>query len=315
MTRSELFGVLLAGGGMLALGSSFAVSGLLIGYPPLASQALRYVLATAALALIARQRGMLSARLSWLDVGWLCAVALTGLVGFNLFLLAALAESEPAAVGVIVGCSPLVLASVGPLIDGRLPSGRMILAAATVSLGAAVAQGGDATTPWGVMYALLTLLCEAAFSLLAIPVLGRLGPLRVSTYVCGVAGLVLGIAAIAIEGRAAIPAPTAAQIGAVLYLALVLTVGAFLAWYSAVGRLGVERAGLLVGLVPVSALIGGIVLGTGTLSPGGLVGAVVVGAGVVVGIRDPAPNGRRADGQTTVAAVESGRDRPLASAD
>lgn len=309
MTRNELLGVLLAGGGMLVLGSSFAVSSLLVGYPPFASQALRYVLATAALALIARQRGVLAARLSRIDLGWLCAVALTGLVGFNLFLLAALAESEPAAVGVIVGCSPLVLASVGPLIDGRLPSGRLIVAAATVSLGAAVAQGGGATTPWGVVYALLTLLCEAAFSLLAIPVLRRLGPLRVSTYVCGIAGLVLAIAAIMIEGSAAIPAPTGAQVGAVLYLALVLTVGAFLAWYSAVGRLGVERAGLFVGLVPVSALIGGIVLGTGSFSPTSPLGALVVGAGVVLGISSPRPGGRAID-----VADEPGRDRPLPSA-
>ena len=308
MARNELLGVVLAGGGMLVLGSSFAVSSLLVGYPPLGSQAFRYVLATVALALIAWQRGILTARLSWTDVGWLCAVALTGLVGFNLFLLAALAESEPAAVGVIVGGSPLVLATVGPLLDGRLPSGRLIVAAGTVSLGAAVAQGGGATTVWGVVYALLTLLCEAAFSLLAMPVLGRLGPLRVSTYVCGIASLVLTIATIVLDGSAAIPPPSAAQVGAVLYLALVLTVGAFLAWYSAVGRLGVERAGLFVGLVPVSALVGGLVLGTGTLSLGGLAGAVVVGAGVVLGISSPPPTGR-----AIVVADEPGRDRPLPS--
>jgi drug/metabolite transporter (DMT)-like permease len=308
MTRSELLGVLLAGGGMLVLGSSFAVSSLLVGYPPLASQALRYVLATAALVLIARQRGVLSARLSWIDLGWLCAVALTGLVGFNLFLLAALGESEPAAVGVIVGCSPLVLASVGPLLDGRLPSGRLIVAAAMVSLGAVVAQGGGATTPWGVVYALLTLVCEAAFSLLAIPVLHRLGPLRVSTCVCGIAGLMLAVAAIVVDGSAALPVPTADQVGAVLYLALVLTVGAFLAWYSAVGRLGVERAGLFVGLVPVSALVGGIVLGTGAFSPTGLVGAILVGSGVVLGISGPRPSGRAVAG-----ANEPGRDQSLPS--
>src|SRR5262245_19038120 len=90
MTRHEALGILCAAGGMLVLDGSFAVSSLLIGYPTLASQALGYLLATIALGLIARQRGLLALRPILADLTWLCAVALTGLVGFNLYLLAAL---------------------------------------------------------------------------------------------------------------------------------------------------------------------------------------------------------------------------------
>jgi drug/metabolite transporter (DMT)-like permease len=299
MTRHEALGILFAAGGMLTLGGSFAVSSLLVDYPVLASQALRYVLATAALALIARRRELLSLRPSLAELGWLCAVALTGLVGFNLFLLAALRESEPAAVGVIVGCSPLVLASVGPIFEGRLPSRWVVVAAVGVSVGAVIAQGGGSTTATGALYAFLTLVCEAAFSLLAIPVLPRLGPVRVSTYVCAIASVMLAGAAILVEGVAALPIPTPGQAGAIAYLALVLTVGAFLAWYSAVGRLGVDRAGLFVGLVPVSALVGGVLLGTGTLSPTGLIGTVIVGGGVALGIGGGTPTAARSASVST----------------
>jgi drug/metabolite transporter (DMT)-like permease len=245
---------------------------------------LRYVLATAALALIAHRRGLLLLPVTLADLGWLGAVAVTGLVGFNLFLLAALHESEPAAVGVVVGCSPLLLASIGPLVERRLPRRGLLVAALGVSVGAALAQGGGTTSSAGFLYAVLTLLCEAAFSLLAIPVLPRLGPLRVSTYVCAIASVILGGAAIVTGASIDVSLPTPAQAGAVAYLALILTVGAFLAWYSAVGRLGVERAGLFVGLVPVSALLGGVVLGTGTMSQSGLLGTLLVGASVAFGI-------------------------------
>jgi drug/metabolite transporter (DMT)-like permease len=190
---------------------------------------------------------------------------------------------------VIVGCSPLLLASIGPLVEGRLPHRRLLLAAIAVTGGAGVAQGGGTTTGLGILYALLTLLCEAAFSLLAVPTLPRLGPVVLSTYVCAIATLLLAGTSLWIEGVAAWPAPTLTELAAVGYLALVLTVGAFIAWYSAVDRLGVARAGLFVGLVPVSALAGGVLLGTGTLSVTGLVGTILVGCGVAFGLADRAP--------------------------
>jgi drug/metabolite transporter (DMT)-like permease len=284
LPRREIVGILCGAGGMLLLGGSFAVSSLLVDTPFFASQALRYLLATIALGLIAHRRGLLARRPTLAELGWLAAIALTGLVGFNLFLLAALRASEPAAVGVIVGCSPLLLASIGPIVEGRLPRRRLLLAAVAVSLGAGIAQGGGATTSMGILYALLTLLCEAAFSLLAIPVLPRLGPVLLSTYVCAIATVVLAAASILVEGTTAQPAATATELLAIGYLALVLTVGAFIAWYSAVGRLGVDRAGLFVGLVPISALVGGVLLGTGTLSLPGLLGTLLVGGGVALGI-------------------------------
>jgi drug/metabolite transporter (DMT)-like permease len=175
MSRNELLGIVLAGGGMLVLGASVAVSGLLLEYPFFTSQAVRYALATVVLALVARSRGLARPALTLRDLLLLVALAQTGLVGFNFALLRALQESEPAAVGVVVACAPLALAVVGPLARQQVPSGRVILAALIVTVGAAIVRGSGAPTSLtGLVYALLALAGEVAFSLLAVPLLPRI---------------------------------------------------------------------------------------------------------------------------------------------
>jgi drug/metabolite transporter (DMT)-like permease len=58
----------------------------------------------------------------------LAALAATGLVAFNLLVLAALEEAEPTAVGVVVGCVPIVLALAGPVLARRAPVARVVAA-------------------------------------------------------------------------------------------------------------------------------------------------------------------------------------------
>ena len=58
---------------------------------------------------------------------------------------------------------------------------------------------------YGLAWAFVALLCEAAFTLLAVPVLGRLGPVGVSIHTCWIAALVLGALALAIDGAGALP--------------------------------------------------------------------------------------------------------------
>src|SRR2546423_92310 len=83
------------------------------------------------------------------------------------------------------------------------------------------------------------LAAEALFSLLAAPLLPTLGPVRASAWTCGLAvPLLLGGAAITGEWRH-LRAPTAVEATGLLYLALPLTVGAFLLWYTGLRRLGV----------------------------------------------------------------------------
>jgi hypothetical protein len=118
-------------------------------------------------------------------------------------------EAEPAAVGVVVGCVPVVLALTGPLRAGRAPVRRVVAAAVTVTVGAAAVQGVGETTRPGLLLSLGALAREALFSLLAVSLLLRLGPVVLSAYVCAMAATGLGAAAVLVDGGQALPLPNA----------------------------------------------------------------------------------------------------------
>jgi drug/metabolite transporter (DMT)-like permease len=288
-------GSLLAASALAFVGSLVAAADLVEGYPLSTGQAFRY--GAAGLVLLAVARGRLP-RLDAREALGLAGVAATGLVLFNLFVIEGVRETDPATVGVIVGCVPVVLAIAGPLLDKRPLSGRVIVAAVVVAAGAAGVQwAGGGITAAGLMLALGALGCEAAFSLLAVPHLKRLGPLAVSTYACLFAVPMLALWSLLAEG-ATVPVPDAGQAAALAYLALGVTVLGFLAWYSAVGLLGVERAGLFSGVLPVSALVFSAALGVAEITPERLGAVAVVALGITVGVRGGArplarPYGKR----------------------
>lgn len=285
---ATLRGSLLATLALALVGSLVASADLVEGYPLPTGQALRYALAAAVLALVARGR---LPRLDLREMLGIAALSATGLVLFNLFVIEGVRETDPATIGVIVGCVPVVLALVGPLMEGRPLSPRVIAAAAVVSVGAAGVQwAGGGITPTGLLLALGALACEAAFSLLAVPRLKRLGPLALSTYACLFAVPILAVWSVISHG-ASVPMPEAGQAAALIYMAAGVTVLGFVSWYSAVGLLGVERAGLFSGVLPVSALACSALLGVAELTPERLAAVIVVAGGITLGVR--AGRGRR----------------------
>jgi hypothetical protein len=68
------------------------------------------------------------------------------------------------------------------------------------------------------------------------------------------------------------------------YLTIAVTALVFIAWYGAMERLGVDRTGLFNGLIPVTSLAAVALTGTGTITPPGLLGALAVLAGVILGL-------------------------------
>ena len=109
---ANLRGSLAATTALALVGSLVAAADVVEGYPLAAGQALRYLLAAGVLLLLARGR---LPRLSPREAVGLAALAATGLVLFNLFVIEGVRETDPATVGVIVGCVPVVLALAGPL--------------------------------------------------------------------------------------------------------------------------------------------------------------------------------------------------------
>jgi drug/metabolite transporter (DMT)-like permease len=270
---------------MASVGGSVAVSGVLADAPLFTAQALRYAAAFLLLLVLARVTGhriRMPRGAEWL---WLCGVAAAGLVLFNVALVRGSAHAEPAALGVAVACVPVVLALVGPLLEGGRPVPGAVLAAVVVTAGAVLVQSGGRTDLAGLGWAVTVLICEVGFTLLAVPVLRRHGPWGVSVHTCWIAAGQLLVLAAGTEGPAAVSALRVPHLLAITYLAVVLTAIAFVLWYSAVGRLGTALAGLLTGVAPVAAAVVGVALGAPVPDVGVWAGTALVVAGLLVGVR------------------------------
>jgi drug/metabolite transporter (DMT)-like permease len=273
---------------MGVLASSVALSRLLVAYPTLTGQAMRYAVGAAGLAVLVRLSGRGGPRPrirpGAADLARLLALAATGLAGFNFFLIAALRHADAAIVGTVVAGTPLVLAVLGPALRRGRPSPRLLAAAGVAVAGAALVYGGGHADPVGLAAAGATLAGEVSFSLLAVPLLDRLGPARVSAWSCALAVPLLAAAAVVAGEPTRWRPPTAAEAGALAYIAVVVTALAFPVWYAGVHRLGVERAGMFAALLPVATLAVAAALDRRAPAASQVVGVVVVAAGLAIAL-------------------------------
>ena len=298
LNKRECTGAGLAGGSVLLVGGSVAASSMLNGYPVLGGQAVRYLAAGLLLAAWAWLQHKPLPRPTGREWVWLAALAVIGLAGCSVLMIQATRAADPASVGVISGAAPLVIITAAAITARRRPTRRVLLAAAVVTTGSAAAQLGGATGPAfsaaGLAWSAGALAGAVGTSLLAAPVLPRLGALAVTVYACGLAGLLLAAAAVARSagGPPILRTPTPAQLAALAYLTIAVTALVFIAWYGAMERLGVDRTGLFNGLIPVTSLAAVALTGTGTITPLALLGALSVLAGVILGLsRAPQASG------------------------
>ncbi|MBF9131128.1 DMT family transporter, partial [Plantactinospora sp. S1510] len=224
----------------------------------------------------------------------LTALAGTGLAAFNACILIALPHADPAVVGTFIGAAPLGLALLGPLLGGRRPTIRLVAAAGIVVAGTALVQGSGRTDAIGVLASVGALGGEIAFSLLAAAVLPRLGPVRVAAYSCALAVPLLLLAALPAGEVARWRLPSAVEATTLGYLAALMTVVAFLAWFTGLRQLGVERAGVLVGLMPVATLVTAAVQAGRAPDLGQTAGVLVVAIGLAAGLYAGTAHPRRA---------------------
>src|SRR5208282_1807135 len=291
LNKRERTGAGLAAGSVLLVGGSVAASSLLDGYPVLGGQGVRYLAAGLLLAAWARLRHKPLPRPAGREWAWLAGLAVIGLAGCSVLLIEATRVADPASVGVIIGAAPLVIIIAAAIAAGNRPTRRVLLAAAVVTAGSAAAQLGGATGPtWstaGLLWSAGALGGVVGASLLAAPVLPRLGALAVTVYACGLAGILLLAAAAVVRSAGGPPVlrtPTATQLAALAYLTIAVTAMVFIAWYGAMERLGVDRTGLFNGLIPVTSLAAVALVGTGAVTPLRLLAALAVLAGVILGL-------------------------------
>jgi drug/metabolite transporter (DMT)-like permease len=271
--------------GMTFVGGSVAASAVLVGAPLFTVQALRYGVACALLLGFARARG---ARLvaprgtEWL---WLLGVTAAGLVVFNVALVHGSRHAEPAVLGVAVSCVPLLLAVIGPLLENRRPSPGVLAAALVVTCGAGLVQGVGRSDAIGLGWAVVVLVCEAGFTLLAVPLLARHGAIGVSVHTTWLATAIFAALGLLREGPAAVTRLHADDVIAGTYLAVGVTAIAFVLWYTSVDRLGAGRAGLLTGIAPIAAAATGVAIGGPFPRPLVWAGVATVVAGLSLGLR------------------------------
>ncbi len=277
-------GIAQAAVAMTIVGTLTAVSATISHYPLYGGQAVRYAVAAVILLCLARSRRRPVAGPARREWALLAVLAVTGLAGFNVCVIEGTRYTSPGTIGTVVGSVPIVLAVAAPLMNGRRPAPRIVAAALVVTAGAGVANGlGGGSLP-GFLYALGALAGEVCFSLLALPLLPRLGAIRVSGYSAAAAAPMLLVAGLVVDGTSVLRTPAWGEAAAFGYLTLVVTVGAFILWYDALGRIGADRAGLFAGLIPVSAVATTMALGLRTPDRAELAGALLVGLGVVVGL-------------------------------
>jgi drug/metabolite transporter (DMT)-like permease len=288
MNVSSLRGALLAAFACILVGASFTANSVLGEYPYAGGQALRYGLAALLLILLlardkrSRPTAVLRTltRRQW---GRLALLAAVGMVGFNLAVLGAERSAEPAVPGVFVGCAPIFVAVLAPLMERRRPTRTVLSAAALVAAGAFVVQGWGRTDLMGILCSVGALAGEVGFAVLAVPVLRPLGPKLLSATVCGIAAAESACLGLVLDGSDALRAPTATEAIALLWQAAVVTVIGFVCWYMGMRRIGAERATLFSGLIPVSAALTAPLVGAGSYGIAQAGGSLLVGLGVALG--------------------------------
>ncbi|MEV0615033.1 DMT family transporter [Nonomuraea sp. NPDC050404] len=277
-------GILGAAAAMFLVGTLAGVSGLVGSYPIYGGQAIRYLVAAVILLVITRVIGLRFVRMTRREMLCLAGLTLFGLVLFNVCVVQSTLASGPALVGTVLGTVPLALALAG----GR-PAPRLLIGAVVVVAGATLATGLGSGNLTGLLWALGALVGEICFSLLAIPLLPRLGAIRTSAYSTTLAVPMLVVVGLADTGTGMLRVPTLPEALGFAYLAIVVTVVAFFLWYTSLPKLGPGRAGLFAGLIPVAAIVTGAVLGVALPSAYDLLGAALVIAGILVGLTAERP--------------------------
>nr|BFD86094.1 DMT family transporter [Streptomyces sp. Xyl84] len=284
MNATTSRGALLAALACLLVGGSFTANSVLGHYPYAGGQFLRYALACLLLLPLAgRGAAARLRRLAPRQWARLALLAAVGMVGFNLAVIAAERTAEPAVPGVFVGCAPVVVAVLVPLLEGRRPRRTVLHGACLVAVGALAVQGWGHTDGAGIAFSAGALAGEAGFAVLAVPVLRPLGPRLLSAVVCAVAAVESAAVGLLLDGGAWLRRPDAGEAAALLWQAAVVTVVGFVCWYMGMQRIGAERATLFSGLIPVAAACSAPLVGTGSYGAAQAVGSALVGTGVAVG--------------------------------
>jgi drug/metabolite transporter (DMT)-like permease len=258
---------------------------------PLALAAGRFALATAVLVPLARRRGL---RLDPADRLSVLGLGLLGVTLYFAFENTGLVYTTASHASLLASTVPLGSALWSAWRRRRLPRPKVLAGMGVAAFGVAVLvrpEGGDGTRLLGDLLVLSAMACWVAYTFVARRLTERYPALLVTaaTVAVGAATLLPLAAAEALLRPAHLPSPQA--LGALAYLGLFCSAGAYLLWNIALPLLGVSLTNNLLNLVPLVAVLTGVLaLGepwTWSIGVGGAL--VLLGVAVVERV------GRRSD--------------------
>jgi len=267
---------------------------------PWSSAFLRFVLASAALAaLCLRTRGKKGFRMQRRHILPLIMLGITGILAYSTLFFNGLRTIGASRAAMIVGCTPVCIALTSTLIARErftlLTASGILLSLTGVSV--VISNGnpaslltGDIQT--GDLMILGCVVCWTAYTLIGKPLMKQLPPLTVTMWACilGAAMLfpfavVFGLWEDILEAR---------QVDwlALIYLGLLATALAYYWYYRAVNTIGATRSAIFINLVPLFALLLGVILLNEKLHISLLIGGAMVIAGVCLTVYSKSRHGR-----------------------
>ncbi|MBB3522439.1 DMT family transporter [Rhizobium sp. BK456] len=242
---------------MLTVGSTVIASKLIAsGLPPFTATALRFALAFPVLLVLMRASGVRLPKLSRHDRLILVVQAGAGSVGYTTLLISGLSLTSAADAGVVIGTLPVVSAGISILLLRERPGRGLLLAVALATAGVlsiAVTPGAAGGSLAGNLLIFCAVVCEGLFILLNKRLKADIPPLAQSTLMAGI-GFVVAVIPAAFAAPVTPDIPASAII-AVVYYALVPTVGGFLLWYAGAARVSGTEAALFTAVAPVCAVM------------------------------------------------------------
>ncbi|HXV29256.1 MAG TPA: DMT family transporter [Sinorhizobium sp.] len=227
------------------------------GLPPFTATALRFAIAFPLFLLLMRVTATPWPRPTRRDRFILLLQAGAGSVGYTTLLISGLELTPAADAGVIIGTLPVVSAAIAIIVLGERPhrfvAFAIVLAAAGVL---AIVFRRDAGGPHSLAGSALifgAVVCESLFILLNKRLKTAIPPLALSTLMAGLGGAIA--APIALAEFPLTEAIAAPALTAVVYYALVPTVGGFLLWYAGLAKVSGTEASVFTALAPVSAVL------------------------------------------------------------
>ncbi|MFC5740890.1 DMT family transporter [Dyella tabacisoli] len=286
----RLFGYLCMAAAMVTVGST-VVASKAIGaeLAPFTATALRFAIALCAFVPL-----MMLTRTPWPrpslgDGLLLLAQAGAGSVGYTVLLVTGTQLTTGADAGILLGTLPAVAALLIVILLRERPTPRLLLAIALATIGVLVvtmaspqAGGGVQRSLLGNLLILLAVVCESVFILLNKRLRQPLPPLALATTMTGL-GLAVSIVPALLEQHPTLTTVPASAYEAVIYYALIPTVGGFWLWYAGTARAGAMEASAFTAIAPIAAVIlSAVVLGE-SINPPQMVGLalVIVAVGIV----------------------------------